>query len=61
MDYDTNDFPIERNPDEAPSQHFTYADGVSRAKVNGPTYQAIRRENLRRTQAAKHSRQSHTA
>lgn len=61
MDYDRNDFPIERYPDSAPDQHFTYADGVSRAERNGAAFKALRQENLRRTQAAKHSRQSHTA
>lgn len=61
MDYDRNDFPIERDPFAAPVDHFTYAAGASQAKVNGAVYQELRRENLRRTQAAKHSRQSHTA
>lgn len=61
MDYDQNEFPIDRYPDQVPDDHFTYAAGVSAAKANGPRYQALRRENLRRTQTSKHARASHTA
>ena len=58
MDYEPRNH-FER--DEAPTDHFTYADGVSRAEVNGAEFKALRLENLRRAQAAKHCRQSHTA
>ena len=59
MDYEPRSFPIER--DEAPSDHYTYADGVSRAGINGAVYKELWRENKRRTEASKHCRQSHTA
>ena len=59
MDYEPRSFPIER--DEAPSDHYTYADGVSRAGTNGAVYKELWRENKRRTEASKHCRQSHTA
>jgi hypothetical protein len=61
MDYDTNDFPIERDPYAPPDQHFTFADGVSRAAINGEKWKELGRENARRQLAAKHSRRSHTA
>jgi hypothetical protein len=59
MDYEPRNFNFER--DEAPSDHFTFADGVSRAEVNGQAFKVLRLENFRRVQSAKHSRQSHTA
>lgn len=62
MDYDVpNNFPIERHPDAPTSDHFTYANGVSRGRLRGEAYQELRRENQRRVQSAKHLRQSHTS
>lgn len=59
MDYDRNHRPIER--DEAPTDHFTYADGVSRAEVNGDQYKKLRADNFLKIQTAKHVRQSRTS
>lgn len=61
MLYDRNDYPIWPERDDPPEDHFTFADGVSRAEVNGDAFKALRQENLRRVQSAKHARQSHTA
>lgn len=61
MDYDTQTyFPIERDPYGVPDQHFTYADGVSRAGVNGDQFKALRAANMLKVQSAKHARSSHT-
>jgi hypothetical protein len=61
MDYDTDQFPIERDPYAAPEDHVSVSAGVSRGGVNGAEYQALRRENLRRVSAAKHCRQARTS
>jgi hypothetical protein len=58
MDYDPRN-PFER--DDPPEDHFTFADGVSRAGVNGDRFKTLRAENLRRVQSAKHCRHSHTS
>jgi hypothetical protein len=58
MDYDPRN-PFER--DDPPEDHFTFADGVSRAGVNGQVYKDLRTKNLAAVQKARHCRSSHTA
>ena len=58
MDYDTSDFPIEREPYAVPDQHITYASGVSGSRLKGEKWRALRRENIRRQETSKHARQS---
>jgi hypothetical protein len=58
MDYEPVDFPIEREPYAVPDQHITYQCGVSMSRLKGEKWLALRAENLRRQQAAKHVRQS---
>ena len=62
MDYDQPaEFPIERDPYAVPSNHFTYASGVSRAAVNGEKWKKLRALNMLAVESAKHTRASHTA
>lgn len=58
MDYEPRNH-FER--DEAPTDHFTYADGVSRAEVNGDQYKKLRADNMLAVSKAKHCRRSHTS